>query len=146
MRKCSRTVGGKHQRFIERQLVYWVAAHPGQPIYTDLETIEKARYLFGFAKVPMTTLSSDKPPPGATFYHSVDRMALCAASGRCRDRVKDYTPQKDWQVVQVIQPAPRPIGRALHALNLDRLLPGDIGRRHMFPGGNITVYKVGNQS
>lgn len=137
------SVENTNPRFIERQLVAWVEAHPNERLYTDLETIEKARYLFGFGGVAMTSLSFEAPPPGATFFYSADRLALCASSGRCRARVSSYTPRADWQELERIRPAPRPIGRLLHALGLDRLIPEDIARRLMYPGGNVSIYRVG---
>lgn len=132
-------------RFIERQLVAWVAAHPYERVYTDVETIAKSKYLFRFAHIPIDTVLSDNPPLGATFFYSPDHIEQCRVSLRCRDHVKDYQPGKDWQIQKTIAPTPLPIGRLVLTLGADTVLPYDITRRLLTPGGVIVIYRTGDK-
>jgi hypothetical protein len=130
-------------RFVERQLAGWVAEHPGERVYTDVETFEKSRYFFKFGNLSIDQVSVEKPPIGATFFFSKERVQLCKTTARCRDNAKYYEPEKSWQVEKVIDPKPQLAGSLLHALGFEKMLPYDIAHRLMSPGGNVIVYKVG---
>jgi 4-amino-4-deoxy-L-arabinose transferase-like glycosyltransferase len=136
------SVEDTNPRFIERQLLGWVRQHPGERVYTDIETLNRADFFFRFSKVPIEHLSSERAPAGATFFYSADRVARCAASSRCRDRVADFRPSPRWQVESVLEPEPTTVGRMVRAIGMDRRLPPDIAQRLLLPGGKATIYRV----
>ena len=91
----------------------------------------------------MDQVSVKRPPVGATFFYSKERVELCRTTARCRDNVKYYEPEKSWQVEKAIEPKPQLAGSLLRALGFEKMLPYDIARRLMSPGGDVIVYKVG---
>jgi hypothetical protein len=129
-------------RFIERQLLAWVLAHPGETIYTDIETRIRSQYYFRFARVPMDTVSTDRPPAGQRFFHSAERVADCASMPRCRERANDYRPGPGWLAEQTIEKPKRTLGKFAQAIGIDRLLPADIRRRVVGLGIAVTIYSV----
>lgn len=129
-------------RFIERQLVTWVAAHPGETIYTDIETYIRASYYFRFADVSMDRVSTDRPPAGRHFFYSAERVAECATTPRCRKRVSDYRPSPSWRVEQTIEKPKRALGKLVQGIGIDSVLPTDIRRRVVGSGVAVTIYSV----
>ncbi|WP_206668725.1 ArnT family glycosyltransferase [Lacisediminimonas profundi] len=130
-------------RFTERQMVAWVAAHPGERVYSDLETIGKVRHLLRFSGIPMDRVAAGRPVDKAIFFYNPDRIETCKLNPRCRESLDQYRPRPDWKVEQVITPAPLPIGRLVRVAGLDAMLPGDISRRLLQPGGSVVVYRTG---
>lgn len=129
-------------RFVEKELVTWVATHPGEPIYTDIETYDRASYYFRFADVPMDRVSTDRPPAGRHFFYSAERVAECATTPRCRARVSDYRPSPSWQIEQTIEKPKRALGKLAHGIGMDSVLPTDIRRRVVGSGVAVTIYSV----
>lgn len=129
-------------RFVERALVDWVAKHPGEKIYTDIETRERAIYYFRFAGQPMDAVIAAAPPAGASFFYSKERAMKCASMARCRDHADAFRPRSGWRVRQVIEGPQRPIAGLVSALALERVLPPDVMQRLLAPVGQVTVYSV----
>jgi hypothetical protein len=129
-------------RFIERELLAWVLAHPSERIHTDIETFNRAAFFFRFANATLDQVSTDRPPTGATFFYSPDRVASCGAAARCRDRVADFRPGAAWKAQQTVEGEATIVGKMLRAIGLDRRLPPDIAQRLMMPGGRATIYRV----
>lgn len=130
-------------RFVERQLVAWVRDHPTQSIHVDPETALRSRYFFDFARLPMSRVIVQPPPNSAVAFFSADRVAECATLPRCRERAADFLPRPGWTQLQVIEAAPRLIGRILRATGSERYLPGDVTRKLVSPGGRVVIYSVG---
>lgn len=126
----------------ERELVEWVRRHPGQPIHTDIETRARAEFFFRFAGQDIGAVSTEPPAAGSLFFYSARRVAECAALARCRDRARDYQPQRTWRVQEVIDGPLRPGARVAAALGLRRLLPPDVAQRVFAPVGSVTLYLV----
>lgn len=131
-----------HPRMVEQALVEWVHKHPGEPIYTDIETRARSEFYFRFAGVPMDRVIATAPPAGARFFYSERRVEQCAATQRCRDQAASFRPNTLWQPEQKIDGQRRPGGALAAALGLGRILPPDIARRVMAPLDEITIYKV----
>ena len=129
-------------RFVEKELVTWVATHPGEPIYTDIETRDRASYYFRFAGVPMDRVSTDRPPAGRHFFYSAERVAECATTPRCRKRVNDYRPSPNWHVEQTIEGPKRALGKLARSIGIDTMLATDIRRRVVGSGVAVTIYSV----
>ena len=136
------SVENTNPRFVERQLLDWVRQYPGERVYTDIETLNRAHFFFRFSKVPIERISSERAPAGATFFYSAERVARCAETSRCRDRVADFRPSPRWQVERVLEPEPTTVGRMVRAIGMDRRLPPDIAQRLLLPGGKATIYRV----
>jgi 4-amino-4-deoxy-L-arabinose transferase-like glycosyltransferase len=135
-------VENTNPRFAERQLLAWVARHPNQPVYTDLETAIRARYYFRFSGQSMDAVRTERPPPGATVLHSADRVRQCEAMPRCKDRASDFKPTTRWISVQSLEAPPTLIGRLIRAAGFEALVHRDISKRLFAPGGRVTVYQV----
>ncbi len=129
-------------RFVEKELVSWVARHPGETIHTDIETLGRAYYYFRFAGVSMDSVSTDRPAAGRYFFYSAERVAECATTSRCRNRVNDFRPGPNWQVEQNIERPQRNIGKLVQKIGVDSRLPSDIRRRVVGSGVAVTIYSV----
>jgi hypothetical protein len=129
-------------RRTERWLVEWVRQHPGERLYTDIETLNGADFFFRFSNVSAEQVSAERPPAGAMFFYSPGRVARCAGKPRCRDRVADFRPDARWQVQTILEPEPTAVGRMVRAIGVERRLPPDIAQRLLTPGGTATIYRV----
>jgi len=129
-------------RMVEQALVGWVREHPGESIYTDIETRARSEFYFRFAGIPMERVIAAAPPAGARFFYSKKRVEQCAAMQRCRDQAKDFRPNALWRSEQKIDGPRRPGARLAAALGMGRILPADIATRVLAPLDEITVYKV----
>lgn len=129
-------------RFVEKTLLAYSTSHPDAVIYTDPETIEKAKFYFRFANKSMDTVSPASPPQGATFFYSADRIATCKTQNKCRESLSVPIPGPAWSVKEVIDPTPRLLGRLIRNVGLDKSLPSDIKRKLLLEGGNVTIYTV----
>ena len=129
-------------RFVEKQLVRWVAAHPGQPLHTDIETRNRSEYFFRFAGLPTGAVRAEAPPAGGRFFYSRERVDQCAATVRCRDVAAGFRPAGNWRVEQTIVGPRRPVAALAERLGASRVLPPDIARRIDAPVGSVTVYRI----
>ena len=129
-------------RFVEKQLVRWVAAHPGQPVHTDIETRTRAEYFFRFAGLPIGPVLAEAPPAGALFFYSRERVEQCAATVRCRGVAAAFRPAANWREQQRIEGPRRPIAALAGWLGAARVLPPDVARRIEAPVGSVTVYRI----
>ncbi|HZF79785.1 MAG TPA: glycosyltransferase family 39 protein, partial [Rubrivivax sp.] len=129
-------------RATERLLVRWVQAHPGQLIYTDIETYERAAYFFRFGGVGASAVSTARPPPGAHFFHSAVRQRQCASMARCRHRATDFEPRPGWKVLEQLSGPRRPIARTILALGLAPHLPPDVAQRLLAPVAEVTIFQT----
>jgi hypothetical protein len=129
-------------RMVEKELVKWVASHPGEQIYTDVETRTRSEFFFRFAGLPMDTVSTDRPTTGSRFFYNEQRVAQCTSSPRCKDRVADFKPTQKWKIEAVIEGPVRPAARLGWAIGLDKVLPNDIAQRVFAPVGQIVVFRV----
>lgn len=136
------SVENVHPRMVEQALVAWVRGHPGEAIYTDVETRARAEFYFKFASVSMDPVFATAPPPGARFFYSEKRVAQCAATKRCRAQAPDFRPTDRWQAEQTIDGPRRPGATIAAALGAGRVLPPDIATRVLAPLDVITIYKV----
>ena len=136
------SVENVHPRMVEQALVAWVRGHPGEPIYTDVETRARSEFYFKFARLPMDQVIAAAPPPGARFFYSEKRVAQCAATKRCRAQAADFRPTERWQAEQTIDGPRRPGATIAAALGAGRLLPPDIAARVLAPLDVITIYRV----
>lgn len=136
------SVENVHPRMVEQALVAWVRGHPGEAIYTDVETRARAEFYFKFASVSMDPVIATAPPPGARFFYSEKRVAQCAATKRCRAQAADFRPTARWQAEQTIDGPRRPGATIAAALGAGRVLPPDIATRVLAPLDVITIYKV----
>jgi hypothetical protein len=129
-------------RATERLLVRWVQANPGQTIYTDIETYERAAYFFRFAGIDASRVSVARPSPEANFFHSAVRQRQCASMARCRHRASDFQPRPGWKVQEQLAGPRRPIARTILALGLDQRLPADVAQRLLAPVAEVTIFKT----
>jgi hypothetical protein len=129
-------------RFVEKSLLAYATSHPSETIYTDTETIEKAKFYFRFENKSMALISPEIPPPGGTFFYSADRIATCKLQSVCRERFSDPVPGQNWSVKEEIYPTPRLLGKLIRLIGVDKILPSDIKRKLLLEGGNVTVYTV----
>ena len=136
------SVENVHPRMVEQALVAWVRGHPGEAIYTDVETRARAEFYFRFAGVSMDPVIAAAPPPGARFFYSEKRVAQCAATKRCRAQASDFRPNPRWKAEQTIEGPRRPGATIAAALGAGRVLPPDIGTRVLAPVDVITIYKI----
>lgn len=132
-------------RFVERQLVAWVAQHPGGRIHVDPETAIRSRYYFRFADQPYEAISTARPTPGATVLSSPERLQQCIMQPRCKEYAMDFKPSPDWVKLTSFEAPPRPIGRWVRALGLEGSMPPDIARRLFAPGGRVNIYRAGGK-
>jgi len=129
-------------RFVEKSLLAYSTSHPDEMIYTDSETIEKAKFYFRFANKSMDLVSPDLPPPGAVFFYSADRIATCKLQSKCKERFSDPVPGPGWSVKEEIHPTPRLLGKLIRLIGIDKHLPSDIKRKLLLEGGSVTIYTV----
>lgn len=129
-------------RAIEQALVAWVKAHPGQPVHTDIETLERASSFFKIAGVPRTSVSTAPAGAGDLVFYSSVRVEQCASQPRCKAQAAAFRPKPHWVVAERLTGPSKPIGRMLQALHLAPLLPPDIARRIMVPSYEVTLYQV----
>ena len=135
------SVENTNPRFVERQLLSWVASNPSRVVYTDPETASRAHYYFRFAGRSMETVKTERPPSGSTVFHSADRVRQCEALPKCAGRARDFKPGESWSAVSVIEAPPKPIGALLRAAGLEDRVPPDLARRLISPGGRVTVQR-----
>jgi 4-amino-4-deoxy-L-arabinose transferase-like glycosyltransferase len=129
-------------RFVEKTLLAYSTSHPNEVIYTDTETIEKAKFYFRFANKSMDSVSPEIPPQGATFFYSAERIATCKLQSKCRERFSEPIPGPTWSVKEEINPTPRLLGKLIRLIGVDKSLPLDIKRKLLLEGGNVTIYTV----
>lgn len=129
-------------RFVEKSLLAYSTSHPNEVVYTDPETIEKAKFYFRFANQSMAAVSPASPPQGATFFYSADRIATCKTQNKCRESLSGPIPGPAWVVKEVIDPTPRLLGKLIRLVGLDKSLPSDVKRKLLLEGGNVTIYTV----
>ena len=137
------SVENTNPRFIERQLVGWVAGNPGKIVHTDPETAIRARFYFRFAGQDIGTVSTDPPEQGSVVFHSRERLAQCAVMPRCQTRARQFAVGQNWNMLESFSAPPRPIGRAIQAVGLAPRMPRDFASRLLTPGGTAAVYVVG---
>lgn len=129
-------------RAIEQALVAWVKAHPGQPVHTDIETLERASNFFKMAGVPRETVSSEPAAAGDLVFYSAVRVEQCAGQPRCKAQAAAFRPQPQWVKTEQLTGPSKPVGRLLQALHVAPLLPPDIARRILAPSYEVTLYQV----
>ena len=136
------SVENVNPRMVERALVQWVQAHPGETVYTDIETRARSEFYFRFAGVSMDRVIAEAPPKGALFFHSASRVATCAAMPRCKERAGDFRPQANWKSESTISGPRKPAAWLAGQLGLGRLLPQDVAQRVLATIGEITLYRI----
>jgi 4-amino-4-deoxy-L-arabinose transferase-like glycosyltransferase len=129
-------------RVVEREIVRWTAAHPGQDLKTDEVTRSKTGFYFRFAGQPPSRVSSDTPRPGDLFFACEQCLRRCASNRKCAGRVEEFRPTSNWTVVERIDGPRKPMARLAERLHLDRVLPTDIAQRFMAPTARMTIYEV----
>ncbi len=139
---ASLSIENSNPRFVERQLLAWVMSHPGETIYTDPETKVRSEFYFRFAAIPMDSVKTDRPIQGARIFYSADRVEKCATLPKCRDHAGDFKLTNNWTLLESIEAPPRLIGQIFKVLHLGALLPDQIRRRVMTPGGQASIYLV----
>lgn len=120
-----------------------LAALPGEPVYTDPRTANRAQFLLELRG--LTERAKDtSPPPGALFLAREDIVDFCLRRASCqwKDRAEQYRVQPNWQVVERF-PAPRRMaGDILYLLHLENRLPRDVVRKLSNPSDDIVLYRV----
>jgi hypothetical protein len=129
-------------RVVEREMVRWVAAHPGGNLHTDVITANKAGYFLRFANLPRSKITHDKPAPGDVFFTCEQCLRRCQGAPTCRTRADDFMPQSNWTVLEHVDGPRKPLAKLAEILRLDRVLPVDIAQRFLAPTARMTIYEV----
>jgi hypothetical protein len=135
-------VENTNPRFAERTLVAFVAAHPGQIVYTDSDTDIRADFFLQFKGMDGSRVSREAPGPNALIFYNGESMARCARSVRCRKDLAVYAPKPSWQEVERIDVPRSGAARLIEAFSLQRFLPGEVARKITQPVGAVVVYRV----
>ena len=120
-----------------------LAARPGEPVYTDPRTANRAQFLLDLRGLN-ERVKDTPPPPGALFLAREDIVDFCLRRATCqwKDRAEAYRVQPSWEVVERF-PAPRRMaGDILHILHLESRLPKDVVRKLSNPSDDIILYRV----
>ena len=120
-----------------------LAARPGEPVYTDPRTANRAQFLLDLRGLN-ERVKDTPPPPGALFLARENIVDFCLRRASCqwKDRAEAYRVQPNWQMVERF-PAPRRMaGDILHVLHLESRLPKDVVRKLSNPSDDIILYRV----
>lgn len=135
-------VENTNPRFAERALVDFVAANPGQIVYTDAETEIRADFFLRFRGMDESRVSREAPGPNALIFYNGEPMARCARSVRCRKDLAAYAPNPSWQEIERLDIPRSAAARVIEAFSLQRFLPAEVARKIMQPVGAVVLYRV----
>jgi 4-amino-4-deoxy-L-arabinose transferase-like glycosyltransferase len=127
----------KEYSYAERWLVT-LARKSAEPIYTDPQTSERARFLLEVEGLRHRVVP-EPAPPGALFL-SVPENAARGKYNRYRWDPVAFAPGA-WQKVENLDPGRKGIGIVLDKLGLQKLFPTQVWDKLNYPNPPITLYR-----
>ena len=127
----------KNPIYAERWLVE-LAKLSTEPIYTDPQTEERARFLLELDNTA-TKVHPLVAPPGSLFL-SVPINAARGQYNAYRWNASDFAPG-NWQIVDKLNPENRIIARPFEWFGLDKLVPSNFYKKICCPNSPIILYR-----
>ena len=127
----------KNPIYAERWLVELAKLSP-EPIYTDPQTEERARFLLELDNT-LTKVRPQIPPPGSLFL-SVPINAARGQYNAYHWNPSDFAPG-DWKIVDKLNPENRIIAKPFEWFGLDKLIPGNLYKKICCPNSPIILYR-----
>jgi 4-amino-4-deoxy-L-arabinose transferase-like glycosyltransferase len=115
----------EHPRWPAEALVIAATAHPGEPIFTDPETGQRAQFPLRFTR--LTNIHTGAPGKGQLYLAAEDAGAF------------------NGQPIARYPSPPTPLGRALETLGLASLLPPSVAHRLLHPSPTAILWQVGGR-
>lgn len=129
-------------RATERMVVDFVAAHPGETIFTDWNTARRAAMFAELQGVSMDRVVRAMPNGTGYVLYDANSIQRCMQSKNCaRPEIANFVPQENWQKTDTLQRVNRPIGRLLNATGIAERLPRSIARK-VLGIETIVVFRV----